>query len=138
MNTIKLQLLPAITHKEIAVLEKVKTKYEKGERYFPYEITNYEMMLIGSAMAKAHLKEIVTYIKSVEAKSFTIDFFSYTLRLFVAGQKKPTMVLGNQLVGSMTMYKAGYAKIIDEYFNEPIVEKSYQVFTRPFRFTVEK
>lgn len=134
---IKLSEVPSMNNEEINTLKKVLDEIKKKTRYFPYKISNSELQLFGSAVAKIHLQKIVEHIRSSKNTKFKIDFFCYNLRLFVFGEIEPILVFKNQYVGEMPMYKFGYGQIIDKYFGAPIVERTQGAFTYQLNFEVK-
>ena len=126
-----------VLDEEKNIIKKVLDECQKRTSYFPYKISNEELRLFGSAIAKIHLQKVVECIRTSSNTKFKIDFFCYNLRLFVNDEREPRLILDNQYVGQMTMYKLGYGEVIDKYFGTPIIEKTEGPLTYCFSFVFE-
>lgn len=137
INKIEMREIPTISEDEKEVLVKIQKENFTGGRKRLWELPNEDVKLLGSFMAKYHLKRILEYIYNSEQRLFVVDFFCDNLRLSIAENHKICVSLKNYGFSDNTMYRLGYRQVIDSYFNAPIVEKAFGPLTYRFVFEVK-
>ncbi|MBO5141687.1 MAG: hypothetical protein J6C46_01585 [Clostridia bacterium] len=138
MVKLKLKEVPQFEQKERYALERMRSLSINGKKSILSRLSNEEVSALGSLTAKYHLSRILEYINSSGCNKFEVDFFCNVLRIFKENDNKPTLCFENHGMAEVTLFRAYYGKIIDDFFGVPLVEEAYPPFSKRYCFEIER
>ena len=138
MIKLELKEVPQFEQRERKALARARSLSINNKKSILSRLSNDEISALGSLTAKYHLMRIMEYINSSGCNKFEIDFSCNVLRIFNGNEMKPVLYFENHGMAEVTLFRAYYGKIIDNFFGVPLIEEAYPPFSKRYCFEIER